>query len=121
MKKQSMMSGHLGEEQKEQYEQVTKDFIEFYTRDYGPYGVEKVLQGSKTESVPLGELRNMAEDRLIIFDQLITQYCMGNAIALEDTNGNRKLAKERYSHKIDVVAAMMDAYIAFKLNTDNFE
>lgn len=98
-----------------------KDFVEFYTRDYGPYGVEKVIQGSKTESVPLGEIRNMAEDRLIIFDQSITQYCMGNAIALEDTNGNRKLAKERYSHKIDVVAAMMDAYIAYKLNTDNFE
>lgn len=98
-----------------------KDFVERYTRDYGPYGVEKVIQGAKTESVPLGEIRNMAEDRLIIFDQAIVQFCMEHCIALEDTNGNRKLSKERYSQKIDAVAAMLDAYVAYKLHTDNFE
>jgi len=98
-----------------------KEFVERWTRDYGPYAVEKVIQGAKTESVPLGELRNLAEERALIFDQGIMQYCMGNCIAIEDTNGNRKLAKKRYEHKIDAVAAMMDAYVAYKLNSENFE
>ena len=98
-----------------------KEFVERWTRDYGPYAVEKVIQGAKTESVPLGELRNLAEERALIFDQGIMQYCMGNCIAIEDTNGNRKLAKKRYEHKIDAVAAMMDAYVAYKLNSEDFE
>ena len=98
-----------------------KEFVERWVRDYGPYAVEKVIQGSKTESVPLGELRNLAEERSLVFDQGIMQYCMGNCIAIEDTNGNRKLAKKRYEHKIDAVAAMMDAYIAYKLNNENFD
>ena len=96
-------------------------FVEKWTLDFGPYAVEKVIQGAKTESVPLGELRNLAEDRALIFDQSIMQYCMGNCIAVEDTNGNRKLDKKRYEHKIDAVAAMLDAYVAYKLNTGNFE
>ena len=98
-----------------------KDFLEKWTRDYGPYAVEKVIQGAKTESVPLGELRNLAEERMLVFDQSVMQYCMGNCIAIEDTNGNRKLAKKRYEHKIDAVAAMLDAYVAYKLNKDNFD
>ena len=97
------------------------NFLEKWTRDYGPYAVEKVIQGAKTESVPLGELRNLAEERMLVFDQSIMQYCMGNCIAIEDTNGNRKLAKKRYEHKIDAVAAMLDAYVAYKLNKDNFD
>lgn len=98
-----------------------KDFLEKWTRDYGPYAVEKVIQGAKTESVPLGEIRNMAEERMLVFDQSVMQYCMGNCIAIEDTNGNRKLAKKRYEHKIDAVAALLDAYVAYKLNKDNFD
>ena len=98
-----------------------KDFLEKWTRDYGPYAVEKVIQGAKTESVPLGELRNLAEERMLVFDQSVMQYCMGNCIAIEDTNGNRKLAKKRYEHKIDAVAAMLDAYVAYKMNKDNFD
>jgi phage terminase large subunit-like protein len=98
-----------------------KEFVERWTRDYGPYAVEKVIQGAKTESVPLGELRNLAEERLLVFDQSIMQYCMGNCISIEDSNGNRKLAKKRYEHKIDAVAAMLDAYVAYKLNNENFD
>ena len=98
-----------------------KDFVERWTKDYGPYGVEKVIQGAKTESVPLGELRNLAEERMLVFDQSIMQYCMGNCITHEDTNGNRKLDKKRYEHKIDAVAAMLDAYVAYKVNTENFD
>ena len=98
-----------------------KEFVERWTRDYGPYAVEKVIQGAKTESVPLGELRNLAEERMLIFDQSVMQYCMGNCISIEDSNGNRKLAKKRYEHKIDAVAAMLDAYVAYKLNNENFD
>lgn len=98
-----------------------KDFVEKWTRDYGPYAVEKVIQGAKTESVPLGEIRNLAEERMLVFDQGIMQYCMGNCVAIEDSNGNRKLAKKRYEHKIDAVAALLDAYVAYKLNNENFD
>lgn len=98
-----------------------KEFVERWIRENGDYGVEKVPQGSKTESVPLGELKTLAEDRLILFDEELMKFAMGNCIALEDTNGNRKLYKRRHSEKIDNVAAMMDAYIAYKLNKDAFE
>lgn len=98
-----------------------KDFVERWERENGPFGIEKVIQGAKTESVPLGELKKLAEDRLLIFDEEIMTFTMGNAITLEDTNGNRKLYKKRYDQKIDSVAAMMDAYVAFKLNRDAFE
>ena len=96
-------------------------FVDRWTRENGPFGVEKVIQGAKTESVPLGELRKLAEDRLLLFDQSLMQFCMGNSIAIEDTNGNRKLAKNRYDQKIDAVAAMMDAFVAYKLNKEAFE
>lgn len=98
-----------------------KDFIDRWERENGPFGIEKVIQGAKTESVPLGELKKLAEDRLLIFDEELMSFTMGNCITLEDTNGNRKLYKKRYDQKIDSVAAMMDAYIAFKLNRDAFE
>ena len=98
-----------------------KDCVERWERENGPFGIEKVIQGAKTESVPLGELKKLAEDRLLIFDEEIMTFTMGNAITLEDTNGNRKLYKKRYDQKIDSVAAMMDAYVAFKLNRDAFE
>jgi len=98
-----------------------RDFVERYCREYAPYGVEKVQQGAKTESVPIGELKKLAEERLLIFDQEIMKFTMGNAITLEDTNGNRKLWKKRYDQKIDSVAAMIDAYVAYKLNRDNFD
>ena len=98
-----------------------RDFVERYCREYAPYGVEKVQQGAKTESVPIGELKKLAEERLLIFDQEIMKFTMGNAITLEDTNGNRKLWKKRYDRKIDSVAAMIDAYVAYKLNRDNFD
>ena len=84
-------------------------------------GIEKVIQGAKTESVPLGELKDLAEDRLLLFDEKLMSFAMGNCITLEDTNGNRKLYKKRYDEKIDAVAAMMDAYVAYKLNKDAFE
>ena len=87
----------------------------------GPLGVEKVIQGARTESVPLGELKILATDRRLLFDQLLFQYAMGNSIALEDTNGNRKLYKARREQKIDAVAAMMDAYVAYKLHRDLFQ
>lgn len=98
-----------------------KDFVERWERENGPFGIEKVIQGAKTESVPLGELKKLAEDRLLFFDENLMEFCMGNCITLEDTNGNRKLYKKRYDQKIDSVAAMMDAYIAYKLNREAFE
>lgn len=98
-----------------------KDFVERWERENGPFGIEKVIQGAKTESVPLGELKKLAEDRLLFFDEELMTFAMGNCITLEDTNGNRKLYKKRYDQKIDSVAAMMDAYIAYKLNREAFE
>lgn len=98
-----------------------KEFVERWCAENGEYGVEKVIQGSKTESVPLGELKKMAHDRLLLFDESLMQYSMGNAITLEDTNGNRKLYKQRADQKIDNVAAMMDAYVAYKHNKDAFD
>lgn len=98
-----------------------KEFIERWCQENGPYGVEKVPQGSKTESVPLGELKKLAEQRLLWFDEEMMKFAMGNCITLEDTNGNRKLLKKRRDQKIDAVAAMMDAYIAYKANRDMFE
>ena len=98
-----------------------KEFVERWIRENGEFGVEKVIQGSKTESIPLGELKMMAEDRLLLFDESLMQFAMGNCIVLEDTNGNKKLYKRRQDEKIDNVAAMMDAYVAYKLNKDMFE
>lgn len=98
-----------------------KEFIERWERENGPFGIEKVRQGSRTESVPLGELKNLAEDRLLMFDEQLMVFAMGNCITLEDTNGNRKLYKKRNEEKIDAVAAMMDAYVAYKINRENFE
>ena len=96
-------------------------FVERWIRENGEFGVEKVQQGSKTESVPLGELKILAGERALIFDQALMGYCMENAIAIQDTNGNRKLSKKRSDQKIDSVAAMIDAYVAYKLNSDMFE
>lgn len=98
-----------------------KEFVERWCTENGPFGVEKVIQGAKTESVPLGELKNLAIDRLLRFDEKIMEYAMGNAMTVEDTNGNRKLLKKRYDQKIDPVASMMDAFIAFKHNREAFE
>ena len=98
-----------------------KEFVARWETENGPYGIEKVIQGIKTESVPLGELKTLSEERMLIFDQELMSFAMGNAITLEDTNGNRKLLKKRYDQKIDSVAAMMDAWIAYKLNKDQFE
>ena len=98
-----------------------KDFVERWERENGPFGIEKVIQGAKTESVPLGEIKKMAEDRLLLFDEELMVFTMGNCITLEDTNGNRKLFKKRYDQKIDAVAALMDGYIAWKLNREAFE
>lgn len=98
-----------------------REFVERWEREYGPHAIEKVIQGAKTESVPLGELKNLAEERMLIFDQEIMKFTMGNCIALEDTNGNRKLYKKRYEEKIDSVAAMLDAYVAYKLHKEDFE
>ena len=96
-------------------------FVERWESENGPFGIEKVIQGAKTESVPLGELKKLAEERALIFDEELMCFTMGNCITLEDTNGNRKLLKKRYDQKIDAVAAMMDAYVAYKLNKDAFE
>lgn len=96
-------------------------FVERWERENGPFGIEKVIQGAKTESVPLGELKKLAEERMLVFDEELMTFAMGNCITLEDTNGNRKLLKKRYDQKIDAVAAMMDAYVAYKLNKDAFE
>ena len=98
-----------------------KDFVDRWKQENGPFGVLEVPQGAKTESVPLGELKKMAEDRLLLFDEDLMTFTMGNCIAIEDTNGNRKLYKKRYDQKIDAVAAMMDAYIAYRQNRDAFE
>lgn len=98
-----------------------KEFVERWQMENGPYGVEKVIQGSRTESVPLGEIKILAEDRKLIFDQLLMQYCMGNCIVIVDTNGNKKLQKQRRDQKIDNVASTMDAYVAYKLNKDAFD
>lgn len=97
-----------------------KEFIARWETENGPFGIEKVIQGSRTESVPLGELKKLAEERKLIFDESLMTFAMGNCITLEDTNGNRKLHKRRYEHKIDAVAAMMDAFIAYKINKDAF-
>ena len=96
-------------------------FVERWETENGPFGIEKVIQGAKTESVPLGELKKLAEDKALLFDEELMCFTMGNCITLEDTNGNRKLLKKRYDQKIDAVAAMMDAYVAYKLNKDAFE
>ena len=98
-----------------------KEFVERWMTENGPFGIEKVIQGAKTESVPLGELKNLSEERLLIFDELLMQFCMGNSITIEDTNGNRKLLKKRQEEKIDNVAALMDAFIAWKANKEAFE
>lgn len=98
-----------------------KEFVERFGREYGEYGIVKVPQGSRTESVPLGELKNLAEERMLIFDEELMTFTMGNCITIEDTNGNRKLLKKRYEHKIDAVAAMMDAFVAYKINREQFE
>ena len=98
-----------------------REFVERWTTENGPFGIEKVIQGAKTESVPLGELKKFAEERMLIFDEELMTFTMGNCIALEDTNGNRKLYKKRKEQKIDAVAAMMDAYVAYKLNKEAFE
>lgn len=98
-----------------------REFVERWVQENGPYGVEKVIQGSKTESVPLGELKKLAEQRALLFDEYLMSFAMGNAITLEDTNGNRKLLKKRYEAKIDPVASLMDAFIAWKHNKDAFE
>ena len=98
-----------------------KEFVERWTSENGPFGVTKVIQGSKTESVPLGELKKLSEDRELLFDEEIMSFAMGNCIVLEDTNGNRKLHKKRAEYKIDPVAALMDAWIAFRRNIDSFE
>lgn len=98
-----------------------KSFVARWEAENGPWGIEKVIQGAKTESVPLGELKKLSEDRMLLFDEELMCFAMGNCITLEDTNGNRKLFKKRYEQKIDAVAAMMDAYIAYKNNKDAFE
>ena len=98
-----------------------REFVERWERENGPFGIEKVIQGAKTESVPLGELKKLAEERMLLFDEELMTFAMGNCITIEDTNGNRKLLKKRYDQKIDAVAAMMDGYIAFKLNREAFE
>lgn len=98
-----------------------KEFVSRWANENGPYGIEKVIQGVKTETVPLGELKKLAENRLLLFDEELMTFCMGNAITLEDTNGNRKLYKKRHEDKIDSVAALMDAYIAYKANKESFE
>ena len=97
-----------------------REFVERWERENSPFGIEKIIQGSKTESVPLGELKKLSEERMLLFDEELMQFAMGNCITIEDTNGNRKLLKKRYDQKIDAVAAMMDAYIAFKLNREAF-
>lgn len=99
----------------------SRDFVERWERENGPFGIVKVIQGAKTESVPLGELKKLAEERLLLFDEDLMTFAMGNCITLEDTNGNRKLLKKRYDQKIDAVAAMMDAYVAYKLTREAFE
>ena len=98
-----------------------KEFVARWEQENGPFGIEKVIQGAKTETVPLGELKKLAEERMLLFDEELMTFAMGNCITIEDTNGNRKLLKKRYEAKIDAVAAMMDAFVAYKLNKDAFE
>ena len=98
-----------------------REFVERWQTENGVFGIEKVIQGAKTESVPLGELKKLAEERMLLFDEDLMTFAMGNCVTLEDTNGNRKLYKKRYEQKIDAVAAMLDAYIAYKANKDAFE
>ena len=98
-----------------------REFVERWARENGDFGIEKVIQGAKTESVPLGELKKLSEERMLLFDESLMTFTMGNCIVMEDTNGNRKLLKKRYDAKIDAVAAMMDGFIAYKLNTEAFE
>lgn len=98
-----------------------KEFVTRWEQENGPFGIEKVIQGARTESVPLGELKTLSEERLLRFDQELMKFAMGNAITLEDTNGNRKLLKKRQEAKIDNVAALMDAWVAYKLNKEAFE
>ena len=98
-----------------------KEFVERWEQENGPFGIEKVIQGAKTESVPLGELKKLAEEKMLLFDEGLMSFAMGNCITLEDTNGNRKLLKKRYDQKIDAVAAMLDAFVAYKANKDMFE
>ena len=97
-----------------------KEFVERWERENGPFGIEKVIQGARTESVPLGELKKLSEERMLLFDEELMSFAMGNCITIEDTNGNRKLLKKRYDQKIDAVAAMMDAYVAYKINREAF-
>jgi phage terminase large subunit-like protein len=98
-----------------------KEFVSRWEAENGSFGIEKVIQGARTESVPLGELKHLSEERMLIFDQDLMSFAMGNAVTLEDTNGNRKLQKKRKDEKIDNVAAMMDAYVAYKANKESFE
>ena len=98
-----------------------KDFVARWESENGPFGIEKVIQGIKTESVPLGELKKLAEERMLMFDEELMTFAMGNCITLEDTNGNRKLLKKRYEAKIDCVAAMLDAFVAYKINREAFD
>lgn len=98
-----------------------KEFVTRWEQENGPFGIEKVIQGARTESVPLGELKTLSEERMLIFDQQLMAFAMGNAVTLEDTNGNRKLMKKRYDQKIDNVSALLDAYVAWKANKDSFE
>ena len=98
-----------------------KEFVARWENENGPFGIEKVIQGAKTESVPLGELKKLAGERMLLFDEELMTFAMGNCITLEDTNGNRKLFKKRYEEKIDAVAAMMDAYVAYKINREAFD
>ena len=98
-----------------------KEFVTRWEQENGPYGIEKVIQGARTESVPLGELKKLASERLLIFDQELMSFTMGNCVTLEDTNGNRKLLKKRSEEKIDSVAALMDAFVAYKINKEAFE
>lgn len=98
-----------------------KEFVTRWETENGPFGIEKVIQGSRTESVPLGELKKLSEERMLLFDEAVMSYAMGNCIVMEDTNGNRKLLKKRYDAKIDAVASLMDAFVAFKINREAFE
>ena len=98
-----------------------KEFVARWESENGPFGIEKVPQGVRTESVPLGELKKLSEERMLLFDEELMTFAMGNCIVMEDTNGNRKLLKKRHEAKIDAVAAMMDAFIAYKLNREAFD
>ena len=98
-----------------------EEFINRWQKENGPHAINKVIQGAKTESVPLGEIKKISEERLLIFDQELFSFTMGNCVTVEDTNGNRKLLKKHREEKIDAVSALLDAYVAYKLNKDEFE